>query len=223
MDDLTVCRRRVEELRYRARAQVDALEVLEKAFAREAEHLCRHDQAQHLDDLGARVAQEVADMQAMEAAASYSFTKETLISGLTKFAVGSLWAAARGTQEHPLSIGAKLAADDFARTEPFRTVLVAVGPGGVPDEVSVVSLSLFARELGRSEPEIRARIEGRGYRLMTPGSFFRALDRLKEHVLKGVPLPVADATLLLKPAEGAPNDSSRAEGHRRGQDLSDLR
>ena len=209
---MTACRHRLEELRCRARAQVNALGVLEKAFAQEAEHLCRHDQAQHLDDLGARVAQEVAGMQAMEAAASYSFTKETLISGLTKFAVGTLLAATRGTQEHPLSIGAKLAADDFARTEPFGTVLVALGPASAPDEVSVISLSRFARELGRSESEIRARIEGRGYRLMTPVSFFRALDRLKEHVLKGVPLPVANDSLLLKPAEGDPNDSPRAEG-----------
>ena len=112
-------------------------------------------------------------------------------------------AALRGTQKHPIYIGAKLAADDFARTKPFGTVVVAVGPGGVPDEVNVIPLSWYARKLGQSESQVVAAIQGRGYHVMMPETFFRALDKLKDKVLEGVlTLPVAHAGLLLKPASG---------------------
>ena len=44
---------------------------------------------------------------------------------------------------------------------------VAVGPKGIPDDVRTVSLSLVARETGRTESEVRAALEGRGYRIMS--------------------------------------------------------
>jgi hypothetical protein len=143
---------------------------LSKAFAQEAEHLRRYDQAQQLDALGEKVAREVSYIQGMETATSYGFTKETLITGLVKFALGSLAADAAHSCEHPLSAGARLAGDDFTRTAPFGEVRVAVGPGGVPDDVNVVALSRQARELGRAESEIAARFEAHGYRLVTPPS-----------------------------------------------------
>ncbi len=145
MESMTACRQWVEELRCRARAQVDALGVLENALAREAEHLRRRDQARCLDALRARMAQDVADMRRREVTASLSFNEVALISGLAKFAIGSLIGVALRANEHPLSIGAKLAASDFARSAPFRTVLVGVGPGGVPDEVNILPISRYAR------------------------------------------------------------------------------
>jgi len=48
MESMTGCRLRVEALRHRARAQVEALAALEEIFAQEVEHLRRHDQARHL-------------------------------------------------------------------------------------------------------------------------------------------------------------------------------
>ena len=44
---------------------------------------------------------------------------------------------------------------------------VAVGPKGIPDDVRTVSLSRVARETGRTESEVRAALEGRGYRIMS--------------------------------------------------------
>ena len=203
MEGMTAYRQQMEALRCRAKAQVEALGVLEKAFAQEAEHLHRGDQAQCLDALRARVTYEVSHIRRMESAASFGFTKATLITGLAKLALGSLMASAVRSQEDPLSFGVWLANTSFARTAPFGNVAVAVGPGGLPDEVNVIPLSRHAREMGKSESEIMAAIEAHGYRLLTPESFFRALDQLREHVLKGAAtLPVAIASFALGPANG---------------------
>jgi len=200
MDNMTPCRELVEELRSLVRLQEGALHYLEKAFSEEAELLRRHDQASCLDALEARVAQEAAHIRRMETAASLGYSTATLFGGLAAFALGSLAAAALHTEEHPLSVGAKLAAQSLTRTETFGTVVVAVGPKGVPAEVSVVSLSQYARELDMSESQVIAIVKERGYRLMTPEEFLSALDELKKRVLKEVlTLPAASARLLLKP------------------------
>lgn len=196
MDSMNSGPSRVGSLRRQVRAQASVLSPLSKVFAREAERLRRHDQARQLDALGEKVAQEVSDIQRMETAASYGFTKGTLITGLVKFTLGSLAAAATNTPERPLSVGARLAGSDFARTAPFGEVRVAVGPGGVPDDVIVVALSRQARELGRAESEIAARFETRGYRLVTPEAFSTILNELKDKVLKGtLALPVTPSSL----------------------------
>ena len=196
MEGMTGCRLRIEVLRRQTRAQADALAALKEVFAQEAEHLCRHDQAHRIDALREKVAQEVSDIQRMETAASYGFTKGTLISGRVKFAVGSLVAGVRGSREHPLSVGARLAQSDFESTAPFGAVVVAVGPGGVPDDVSVIPLSRRAREQGKSESTVMALLNARGYRLVTPETFSTILNELNEKVLKGtLALPVAASSL----------------------------
>ena len=197
METVTDCRLRLEVLRHRVTAQEDTLASLEETFAQEAEHLHRYDQAQRLDALEERIAREVNDIRRMETAAAYAFEKWTLSSGLAKLALGSLVAAVRHSREHPLSVGARLAQGDFERTAPFGTVLVAVRPGGVPDDVKVVALSQQARELERTESEVVAALKARGYHTMTPESFFTALNELRRKVLNGdLALPVAVSSFL---------------------------
>ena len=196
MENMAGCQSRVEALRRRARAQVDVLLPLNELFAHEAEHLRRHDQARSLDALRRKIAQEVSNIQRTETAASYGFNQAALITGLVKFGIGSLEAVARRSREHPLSAGARLAESDFTRTAPFGEVRVAVGARGIPDDVNVVPLSRWAREQGRSESDVTALLEARGYILVTAEAFFTILNELKEKVLKGtLALPMAASRL----------------------------
>lgn len=204
MEGMTGYLLRAEALRRRARVQFDAVATLKETFAQEAQHLHRYDQARSLDALREKVAQEVSDAQRTETAASNGFTKVTLIIGVAKLALGSLAAAALRTQEHPISIGAQLAADDFARTKPFGTVAVTVGPGGVPDDVNVVALSQQARQSGKAESEVVAALEASGYRVMTPESFSIALNELKRKVLTGILALPVEASSLGRHHEGLP-------------------
>jgi hypothetical protein len=204
VESVTVCRQRLEALRRRVRTQVKALRLLKSAFAKEAKHLRRHDQVQRLRDLRSKIMQEVQHVQRMESDAAYAFAKGTFIAGLLKFSVGALGAAAAGRPEHPLWVGARLAQDDFERSEPYGTVLVAVGPGGIPEEVDVVPVSRWARESERSEAEIEAALKALGYVLVQPQTFYRVMEGLESKVVAGVPLalPVAAAKLLPKSADG---------------------
>lgn len=77
---------------------------------------------------------------------------------------------------------------------------VAVGPKGIPDDVLTGSLSRVARETSKPESEVRAALEGRGYRIMMPGDFLRSLGELREKVLGGTAtLPFTEAIFSLKP------------------------
>jgi hypothetical protein len=203
MESMTGCRQHLEALRRRVRTQVKALGGLKGAFAKEAERLCRHDQAQRLRELRSQIMREVQHVQRMESDAANAFEMGTFITGLIKFSVGAFGAAAAGRPEDPLWVGTQLARDDFERSEPYGTVLVAVGPGGIPDEVDVVPVSRWARKSGRSEAEIEAALKAKGYRVMAPQRFSTVMEELEDRVLRGiVALPVAAAELLPKSADG---------------------
>jgi hypothetical protein len=117
-----------------------------------------------------------------------------IITGSAKLALWSLIPPKLHTKEHPLSVGLEHASSDFSRTAAFGTVVVAVGPEGIPDDVQVTSLSQYAREQRKAESEIAATMEDRGYRLVEPENFLRTLDELREQVLRGsVSLPVLNS------------------------------
>lgn len=202
MENMNDCRQRLKELHRQARAQVDAAKVLQESLAEEADYLQRRDQAQCLDDLRTRVEREIADLRWMESAASASFTEWKLIGGVAKFAAGSLTALLRHTPVHPLAAGAKLTTSELERSAPFGTVVVAIGPSSIPDNVQVIPLSQHARDRRSSEWNIRAAYEAQGYRLVTPDSFFKSLDKVKDNVLKGVSsIRAVKPRLILKPAD----------------------
>jgi len=68
------------------------------------------------------------------------------------------------------------------------------------EDVLTGSLSRAARETGRTESEVRAAFEGRGYRIMMPRDFLRSLGELREKVLGGTArLPFTEARFSLKP------------------------
>lgn len=201
MENLASCRRQLEALRHRVKAQTTALGLLCEAFTQEAECLRRLDQAGCLDALRAKVIRQAAVIQQMETIESCAFTKATLASGLVRFGLGTLAGLLLQKEEHPLSIGARLAEDDFTPREPFGTVMVAIGAGGVPDDVRVIPVSRYAREDCASETAVIAALEAKGYRLMGPGVFLRLIDEAKTSVLKGdSSLPTAQARFILKPA-----------------------
>jgi hypothetical protein len=196
---MTYCKR-IEELRCEIKTLEEAVVTLDKAFAQEADHLRRYDQAQCLDKLQARVAQEIRYEELMESSASLRYTEARLISGLAKAIGASLGSLVRPTKEHPLAIGARHAADEWRKSAPFKTVAVAVGPKGIPEDVRVGSLSRAARETGKPESEVRTALEGRGYRIMMPDEFLWSLGELKDKVLKGTAsLPFIEARFSLKP------------------------
>jgi hypothetical protein len=68
---------------------------------------------------------------------------------------------------------------------PFGTVLVRIGPGGVPDDVDVVSVSRLARDSHRKESEVIEEMKKAGNQLLTEDDFTGFMDRLADEILEG--------------------------------------
>ena len=195
MASLTNYHLHIQEMRRQLKRQVDALVMLGDRFAREAQYQYQHDQARSLDELMKRVEQEIKDMKGMETAASIGFMKGAVIFSLAQFAIGSLLAAAIRSDEHPLSVGARLAESSLERTATFSNIVIAVGTGGLPYNVKTISVSKLARDHDKEDSEVIATLES-SFHVMTIDNFFIILEDLKGKVLQGVlTLPVSASYL----------------------------
>jgi len=174
----------IEAMRSELGQQVIAVKRLAVAFAESDIQLIRHDQVARLRILESRIMGEVESIKRMESAAQIGSTKGALLGGWIAFTLGSLFMAARGRKDTS-RIGLKLAISTLSKAVPFGTVLIAVGKGGLPDDIKVISLSCLARESNRSETEVEAGLEDNGYLLMTPEQFAELLDKVEQAVLDG--------------------------------------
>ena len=68
---------------------------------------------------------------------------------------------------------------------PFRRVLVAAGPGGIPGDLEVVNVSNLARREGMSEAEVEQALVAQGYALLTSEEFKSLVTWLRQEVLEG--------------------------------------
>ena len=170
--------------------QVIAVKRLAVTFAEGDIQLVRHDQVTCLGTLKSRIMREVEDIKRMESAAQTGSDKGALLGGVIAFALGSLFAAARGRKDVP-QFGARLAGSILSRAVPFGTVLIVAKKGGLPEDMKVIPLSRLARELNKSESEVEASLKHDGYRLMTPKTFAKVLDKMECGILDGsVSLPI---------------------------------
>ena len=175
-----------------------ALGEIARVCAGEAERLRRLDQAQCLRSLREEVARRVADLRRLELDARTEFTQGRYLGALMSFTIGGLMASASQSRERPFSAGVRLAREALAEAEdePCGTVMVKVGPGGVPDDVTVLSISRMARERGMGEAQVVLRLVSQRQVLFTPRAFSKALEELERKVLDGtVSLPVPAARL----------------------------
>lgn len=183
---------RTDAMHQQVAAQIEALGPLAEAFGQEAGRMARSPQVLHLGRLGEEVEREVASLDWAESAASSGYSQGKLLAGGISFGLGSLAAALMGSAEHPLRTGARLAAKTLQETAPFGSVMIAIGPVGVPDDVKAVSISHLARKAGRTEAQVKASLQRDGYVLLLPREFAAVIDELQRRVRDGaIVCPVA--------------------------------
>jgi len=181
----------IEVMRSELGQQVIAVKWLAVAFAESDIQLIRHDQVACLRILKSRILREVENIKRIESAAQSRATKRALFGGApAAFTFGSLLADAIGLRNAP-QFGVKLMLSTLSRKSPFGTVLIAIGKEGLPEDLKVIPLSLWARESNKSELEVEASLKRDGYLLVTPEQFAELLDRVEQAVLDGsVSLPI---------------------------------
>lgn len=199
METLNDFHQHLDELCRRTQAQAEALSGLEQAFAQQVDYLRRHDQARCIDDLMKRVDQEIKHIEYAEAAASSDSERLKTKLALLGLAAANIAGLLFPLKEHPMKLGARLAYDQLSDSEPYGTIIVGVGPGGVPRDVHVFPISRYARQQGVPEAKVIAELEAKGLRLFTPKAFSDFLTTLKDGILQGTSiLPVAKPSTTLK-------------------------
>jgi hypothetical protein len=134
-----------------------------------------------------------------EAAASSNFDDLRIKMALLGFATAGIAGLMFRLKQHPMKLGATLAYEQLSNTEPYGTIMVGVGPGGVPRDVRVFSISRYASQQGFSEAKIIAELQAKGFRLFTPRAFNDFLSSLKNEVLKGTSiLPTVKPSTSIK-------------------------
>jgi len=182
----------IERLRRQVAVDTSTVENIDCILAGESERLAHGDNARTLRDLKLRVIEEADRLGRMELAASNAFYEAKLWGGLIGFTFGGIKAAASGTGENPLAAALRQAAGAMNETRPHETLAVLVGPQGLPDDVTVVSVSEFARDLGHSEASILAGLRAQSYVVYGPAEFLDLLDDFGARALQGeilLPLP----------------------------------
>ena len=159
-------------------------------WADEAQKLIQHDQIACLNDLKARIIEEVEHIQWREMVACTDFSKAKFISSLTSFGVGAL-SPTGGSHKEPISTGTKLAKSVSDEKALFGATLITVGKGGIPSVVGATPVSSLARQSHINDPQVRARLQRGGCLFMTREQFVRVLSNVQSRLFNGsVSLPV---------------------------------
>jgi len=150
----------------------------------EADRLTRDDGAQRLKAIQSAVAEELERSRRLESAASYGYSKVNLALSVTGLAAKIILAATTKNQQ-ACNLVDHVFDTDARKKCPFGTVLVCIGPKGLPDDVETVSISRLARESDQNESDITNKLQQRGCLLFSEKAFSLLIDRLIDGVLEG--------------------------------------
>jgi len=174
----------LENLYQQARKLTSTGLSLMTLFAEEANRLNREDEALRLKALYSSIRQQLDLAKRSEDAASYGHSQANLIFSLGGLALGSI--VKRASKNKRLSAFADYLLESPPNKErPFGSVLVCMGPEGLPDDVRVVSISKLARESNRQESEVIHELQETGCLLFSEKKFSLLIDRLIDDVREG--------------------------------------
>jgi len=168
----------------RIKINIAAGEELVSALADTTTYLARRDQVARLRSLKSKVLDDVKFLLDEESSAKSGFIEGRIISAPLSFAIGGL-AGMLLHHKKPIETGLNAARSTLSKKLPFGTVLVAIGQGGLPDDIKAIPLSALARQSATTESAMRKAIVIKGYLLMTPERFAAMMDGIEHLVLDG--------------------------------------
>ena len=199
MGDLNSLNTHLQDLTRQAKRLTSSALSLVALFDEEANQLNRKDEALRLKELHSLIIQKLHRLKQSEASASQGHDNAQLILSLGGLAVGSVIRAVSKNKQLR-AISGHLFGGPTSRMRPFGRVLVYIGPGGLPDDLGVVSVSGLARESNRQESEVIKALHERGYLLFDEREFSLLIDQLRAEALEErlrVPVPKEKLTEVI--------------------------
>jgi hypothetical protein len=196
----------LQGLQSKAKNLTETALALNALFAGEEARLKREDEASSLRAVYRTIVEQLERIKYSESSACHGDAKANLVFSLTGLAAKIVVAATTKSQRAWNIVNNVF--DTDAHKKPFGTVIVCVGPEGLPDNVRVISISQLARELKRPQIEIISKLQDDGYLLFTEEAFALLVDRLIDAVREGkLHLPVSRDKLVQIAGLGKPKPS----------------
>jgi hypothetical protein len=201
MATLKISHSYLEDLRSEGKARIEGASGLDRLFQKEAASLKREDGASTLRAAHRTIVEQLQALKRIEISASLGHSQANLVL----FPVGLALTAIFSKNDRQSAVMDYLRRGPEDRYRPFGTVMVRIGPKGLPDDAKAISISQLARDSYRPEPEIVNELRGNGYLLVSEDVFSSLIDGLVADVRQGkLRLPVsterlADIAVLDKP------------------------
>jgi len=188
MATLKISHSYLEDLRSEGKARIEGASGLNRLFHKEAASLKREDGASTLRAAHRTIVEQLQALKRIEISASLGHSQANLVL----FPVGLALTAIFSKNDRQSAVMDYLRRGPEDRYRPFGTVMVRVGPEGLPDDARAVSISQLARDSNRLEPEIVNSLRENGYLVFSEEVFFSLIDRLVTYVRQGkLCLPVS--------------------------------
>jgi hypothetical protein len=162
----------------------EAAVSLSKSFEAEADRLTREDGVQRLKSIHAAIAEGLQRARWLEGVASDQSSKANLPFSIAG-SIAKIIVAATTENQRARNFVNQVFDTDADKARSYGTVMVCVGPKGLPDGVEVVSISRLARESNREESEVINELQQRGCLLFSEGAFSLLIDKLINDVQEG--------------------------------------
>jgi hypothetical protein len=201
MEGLKSLHDRLKNLQPQGKRLVETMLALNALFAEEEIRQNREDEASILMTVRCAIVEQLQDLKRIETSASLGHSEANLALFPLRLALTGIFSK----NNLPSAPTDYLLHGPDDRHRPFGTVMVSIGPKGLPDDAKAVSISQLARDSNRLEPEIVNSLRKDGYLVFSEEVFSSLIDRLITYVRQGklcLPLSrerVAEVATLNRP------------------------
>ncbi len=195
MESLKSYHNRLQSLQRQAERLTATGLFLITLLAEEVKRLNREDEASRLKAVYNAVVEQLDRVECSESSASYAQSQVNQTASM--FTLGMSLGRSMVSKGNRLSTFSNSLSSVSNKKPPFGNVVVCIGPGGLPGDVEVVSISQLARESNRPESEIIQKLQKGGCLLSSQERFSRLIDKLVIDVREGrlyLPIPVETLT-----------------------------
>ena len=194
MASLDSVRTDLKNIHDRTQTLTAAVISLNESCEAESVRLNRQEAVHRLELIRTAILGDLERARGRENVARYAQTKTDVAISLTSFAVNLLTRAITDNQRTRNFVHNAVSTSHHDKPT-FGTVMVCVGPKGLPGEVSVVSVSELARESKRLEADVKRELRQHGCLLFSEETFCSLIDKLTELVREGhLALPISKET-----------------------------
>jgi hypothetical protein len=160
---------------------METMVAMSALFVEEEARQKREDEVSILMAVHSTIVEQLQELKRIETAASLGHSQGNIVLLPIRLASAGIFLK----NSLPSATTDYLLRGPDDRHRPFGTVVVRVGPRGLPNDARAVSISLSARDSHRLEPEIVSGLRENGYLVFSEETFSYLIDKLVADVREG--------------------------------------